>query len=148
VADDQSKSGGIYDDFPGYRQVPGRELADALRSALVVVDANVLLNIYRYNESTRDDLISVLMHVGDRLWVPHQVLREFWRNRLGVLASRGVATKEALDALGKQEKAASDVISRWAKALAVDGTLQDQLVNRVGQLYGDLGRRILAHAPG
>jgi PIN like domain len=67
MADDQSKSGGIYDDFPGYRQVPEREPADALRSALVVVDANVLLNLYRYNESTRNDPIRVLRHVGDRL---------------------------------------------------------------------------------
>ena len=40
-----------------------------------MIDANVLLNLYRYNESPRDDLLEVLQKVGDRLWVPHQVIR-------------------------------------------------------------------------
>src|SRR5207248_447623 len=32
---------GIYDDFPGYRLPPDDELNEALRAALVVIDANV-----------------------------------------------------------------------------------------------------------
>ena len=35
------------------------ELTEALRTATTVVDANVLLNLYRYNEATRDDLLDV-----------------------------------------------------------------------------------------
>jgi hypothetical protein len=38
---------GIYDDFPGYRLPPDDELNEALLAALVVIDANVLLNLYR-----------------------------------------------------------------------------------------------------
>ena len=62
---------GIYDEFPGYRLPSDDELNDALQSALVVVDTNVLLNLYRYNESTRNDLLEVLRQLGNRLWVPH-----------------------------------------------------------------------------
>ena len=87
MADGSAGHGGIYDDFPGFRLPPDQELDEALQAALVVIDANVLLNLYRYNESTRDDLLGVLQKVGDRLWVPHQVMKEFWRNRVGVLAS-------------------------------------------------------------
>jgi hypothetical protein len=72
---------GMFDGFEGYRKPSAQQQRDALRTALVVVDANVLLNLYRYTATTRDDLFAVLSTVGDRLWVPHQVMREFWRNR-------------------------------------------------------------------
>jgi len=138
---------GIYDEFPGYRLPSEDELNEALRSALVVVDTNVLLNLYRYNESTRNDLLQVLRKLGDRLWVPHQALREFWRNRLSVIASRGSGTDHALNALGKQQKATEDAIRQWAKAVAVEAQHQDQVLDKVNALYSELEREIRAHAP-
>ncbi len=57
MQDEPQPSVGIYDEFPGYRLPSDDELNEALRSALVVVDTNVLLNLYRYNESTRNDLL-------------------------------------------------------------------------------------------
>jgi len=139
---------GIYDDFPGYRLPSDEELDEALRAALVVVDANVLLDLYRYNESTRDDLLGVLRRIGDRLWVPHQVLREFWRNRISVLASRGAGTDEALSALAKQRRATGDAIRRWAKTVAVESRYQDHLLAKVDALHAELEQEIRAHAPG
>ena len=139
---------GIYDDFPGYRLPADSELETALRSALVVVDANVLLNLYRYNESTRDDLLRVLRALGDRLWVPNQVLREFWRNRLSVLASRGAGTDQALAALSKQQRATSDAIHQWAKTVAIDAADRESLLDKVAALHASLESEIRAHAPG
>lgn len=147
VTSEQPTRKGIYDDFPGYRVPPDQELDEALRSALVAVDANVLLNLYRYNESTRDDLLGILRRVADRLWVPHQVLREFWRNRLGVLASRGAGTSQALEALHKQQRAMADAIRQWAKAVAVEVSYQDQLLSKVNMLHDELEREIHMHAP-
>lgn len=145
----QSVTGvGIYDDFPGYRLPVESELEIALRFALVVVDANVLLNLYRYNESTRDDLLGVLRRLGDRLWVPNQVLREFWRNRLGVLASRGAGTDQALAALGKQQRATSDTIQQWAKTVAIDAADRESLLEKVATLHAILESEIRARAPG
>jgi hypothetical protein len=138
---------GIYDDFPGYRLPTESELEAALQSALVVVDANVLLNLYRYNESTRDDLLGVLRRLGDRLWVPNQVLREFWRNRLGVLASRGAGTDQALAALSKQQRATSDTLQQWAKTVAIDTADRDSLLDKVAALHASLESEIRAHAP-
>jgi hypothetical protein len=138
---------GIYDDFPGYRVPSASELDSALRSALVVVDANVLLNLYRYNESTRDDLLGVLRALEARLWVPNQVLREFWRNRLGVLAGRGAGTDQALAALGKQQRATFDAIQQWAKAVAIDAADRQNLLDRVAALYADLESEIRERAP-
>jgi hypothetical protein len=138
---------GIYDDFPGYRLPPDHELNEALRAALVVIDANVLLNLYRYNESTRDDLLGVLQKVGDRLWVPHQVIKEFWRSRVGVLASRGSATVQALDALGKQQRASADAIRQWAKSVAAEAEFQGQLLDKIEALHAEIQDGMRAQAP-
>ncbi|MEV8438039.1 PIN-like domain-containing protein [Actinosynnema sp. NPDC051121] len=140
-------SSGIYDAFPGYRRPSEDESADALRSALVVVDANVLLNLYRYNDSTRDDLLGLLRGVGDRLWVPHQVMREFWRNRLTVLAGRAAATDQVLTALAKQQRAAEDALHQWAKTTALADAVRDDLVRKVGALHRELVAAIGSHTP-
>ena len=147
MQDESQASVGIYDEFPGYRLPSDDELNKALRSALVVVDTNVLLNLYRYNESTRNDLLEVLRQLGDRLWVPHQALLEFWRNRLSVIASRGAGTDQALNALGKQQRATEDAIRKWAKAVAVEARHQDDLLDKVNTLYTELEQEIRAHAP-
>jgi PIN like domain len=112
-----------------------------------VIDTNVLLNLYRYNESTRDDPLEVLQKVGDRLWVPHQVMKEFWRTRVGVLASRGSGTVQVLDALGKQQRASADAIRQWAKSVAAEAEFQDRLLGKIEALYTELENGIRAQAP-
>lgn len=57
-------------------------------------DANVLLNLYRYSESTREQLLSVLSSLGDRVWLPHQAAEEFLVHRLDVIHAKN---KDYLD---------------------------------------------------
>jgi hypothetical protein len=73
---------GLYDgDFVGFKIASSAEGDAALREAVVAVDANVLLDLYRFRPQTSRDLINTLRSLGDRLVVPHQALREFWRRR-------------------------------------------------------------------
>ncbi|MEV0677597.1 PIN-like domain-containing protein [Actinosynnema sp. NPDC050436] len=145
--DERVAARGIYDEFPGHRLPSDGELDAALGAALVVVDANVLLNLYRYNESTRVDLLGVLSRLGERLWVPHQVMQEFWRNRLSVLAGRASAGKQFLDALGKQRRAANDALDQWAKATAIPGPERDALAERLAELYAGVEAAVSEHTP-
>lgn len=139
---------GLYDDFEGYRLPADEDLDRALQSALIVLDANVLLNLYRYNESTRDDLLQVMRRLGDRLWVPHQVIREFWRSRLVVMTGRGGATEQAHAAFAKQRKAASDALNQWAKQIAYDTAERDKVHGRIEELFNSLDELIDEHDPG
>jgi hypothetical protein len=138
---------GLYDDFRGYHVPSEADLDNALRSATTVIDANVLLNLYRYSEATRDDLLDVLRRLGDRLWVPHQVAREFWRNRLSVIARRGTGSEQALAAFAKQHRATLDAIHQWAKATAVDSHHRDNLIEQVDALHAELEETVRAHTP-
>lgn len=57
-------------------------------TSLFVFDTNVLLNLYRYQASTRDQLLEILSKLSDRIWIPHHVALEFQRNRFTVLADQ------------------------------------------------------------
>lgn len=77
---------GIFDHgFESYRTVTDAEYYSLLTTGLVVLDTNVLLNLYRYHEQTRHELLDVLARLGDRLWIPHHVMGEFWRTRATLL---------------------------------------------------------------
>ncbi len=62
---------GMYEDFAGHRVPDDGEVASALRSATVAVDTNVLLDLYRFSDATREAMVEVLVGLGERLFVPH-----------------------------------------------------------------------------
>lgn len=123
---------GLYDgDFVGFRTATDHELEVALNSAVVAVDANVLLNLYRFRAQTSRDLIKVLERLGDRLVVPHQSLREFWRHRQRNAASPRAATLAAEDALGKAARLLNAALETWAKQVGVDADELSALSQKV-----------------
>jgi hypothetical protein len=147
-------SRGLYSGFESYRVLSSAEISAALKAGIIALDTNVLLNLYRYNDKTVDDLLRVAGAAGDRLYVPHQVLLEFWRNRQSVIASLGSATKDAHGALSKNATSTSDAISRWAKSVALPEDDRQSLLSEVQDFYSELKDRIgdeptqlLVHAP-
>lgn len=75
-------------DFFGYYQPNESELQTLWKNCLFILDANVLLNLYRYSREASDDLLRVLRRVSDRLWIPHQVALEYQQNRTRVIAEQ------------------------------------------------------------
>ena len=134
--------GGLFTGFDAYRVLDSEEIQNLLSTGMVALDANVLLNLYRYNERTTDELLSIARACGDRLFIPHQVLREFWRNRQTVLASLGGASKETQSALQKNSKSSRDAIQRWAKSTALPPAQLHEIENRIDEFYEDLGNRV------
>jgi hypothetical protein len=54
-------------------------------NAIFSFDASVLLNIYGYTPTTRDDLIGLLEQHSSRVRIPHQFAYEYSRNRSAVI---------------------------------------------------------------
>ncbi len=75
--------------FPQYNDLVDKNYVDAWKHALFVFDTNVILNFYRYQAGTRDELLTVLGQLANRIWIPHHVALEFQRNRLKVIAEQG-----------------------------------------------------------
>jgi rRNA-processing protein FCF1 len=130
---------GLYDgEFAGFKIASSEEIDTALREAVVAVDANVLLDLYRFRPQTSQDLINILKSLDDRLVVPHQALREFWRHRQRSQGSPRGATKTATDAVAKSGRAICDALTTWAKAVGVDDDELADLASRVDGFVGTL----------
>ncbi|MGW0554111.1 PIN-like domain-containing protein [Streptomyces sp. NPDC002926] len=108
---------GIFDCDGAHRSPLKDDYERVFQSGMVVLDTNVLLNLYRSNARTRQDTLAVLTKLRDRLWVPHQVLTEFWRNRelKSVRHHHSTKAKETSAALDRVRRSAHDAVERWVK---------------------------------
>lgn len=102
--------------FYGYYPPSTEQYERLWKEGLIVLDTNVLLNLYRLPTTARDELVSVLELLKERLWIPHQVSLEFQRRRLTVIASERKATEEALTATSDLV----DDIKKKVDALQID----------------------------
>jgi hypothetical protein len=76
--------------FPQFYRRSDEEFSNLFKKAVFVVDANMLLHLYRYPQAARADLLKILQYLAaqKRLWIPFQVALEFQCNRLEVIASQ------------------------------------------------------------
>ena len=74
--------------FPEHFNPSKDEFKKIWENCIFAVDANVLLNLYRYSEKTGAELQRVLSSLKTRLYLPHQAAKEFFRNRLLVTAKQ------------------------------------------------------------
>lgn len=131
--DEQS---GLFIDFEGYATPTLEDYQRVMTQGIVVPDANVLLNLYRYTADARDDLLAVLRSLGDRLWVPHQVLHEFWRNRESVLLDpRG--TEKTLSELTGLRDRADTIFRTWANRVSLPSEKMVNLTKLLASLNDD-----------
>lgn len=89
--------------FPQYDDLAEKNFGIAWKQALFVFDTNVLLNLYRYQAGTRDELLTVLGQLSDRVWIPHHVALEFQRNRLKVISEQGKRFSEVRRTIEKSK---------------------------------------------
>ncbi|WBC23432.1 PIN-like domain-containing protein [Solwaraspora sp. WMMA2080] len=139
--------GGLFDGFEGYRVVTDVENRGALTSALVAVDANVLLNLYRYNSRTTSDLLAIFEKLGDRLVVPFQAAHEFHRNRLKTIGNPEQATNDVRVALDKSHQGAVRALDGWSKKVALADPELKKMYESLEQVYVELRQIIDRAAP-
>ncbi|SMD24745.1 PIN-like domain-containing protein [Lentzea albidocapillata] len=141
-----STVGGIFDGFEDYRTPSDDDYRRIFKAGLVVFDANVLLNLYRFNSTTRRDLIAVMQGLGGNLWIPHQVMREFWRNRESTLDRLNDGPRESLELLEKANKTAENAVSAWSKKIALDDARKSDLMDKLETAFRTVREAMIAQA--
>ncbi|WP_328393939.1 PIN domain-containing protein [Streptomyces sp. NBC_00390] len=137
-----SNGRGIFDDFGAFHSPTTADFTTVLTSGLVATDANVLLNLYRYTEQARADLLGALHSLGDRLWIPHQVLLEFWRNRETTISdARSTSTKAAQEMSGHSAQAIQ-TLRTWANRVALSDEEFDELRDRLTEIFDETRKKI------
>ncbi|EOC1518676.1 PIN-like domain-containing protein [Cronobacter turicensis] len=69
--------------FPGFYSVPEDTLKEIWLSeaTIFIFDTNCLLNLYRCEDSTREQILDVMRAISSNIWLPFQVALEYQRNR-------------------------------------------------------------------
>jgi len=74
--------------FPGFYERTEEELLMLWQNATFVFDTNMLLNVYRYREATRNRFFEILERLKERIWTPHQAIYEYQNNSLEVIGQQ------------------------------------------------------------
>lgn len=71
--------------FLEYQGLLDTEISELWLNGLIIFDTNTLLNLYRYSEMTTNSIIEILESLNKQIFLPFQVGKEFYKNRLSVI---------------------------------------------------------------
>lgn len=100
--------------FSWYLPLSEEEVDRIWADGLLTLDTNFLLDMYRYNERTRNSLLTGIESFGERVWLSNQAATEFFRNRIKVICSNRHSISEATKALSTLEKALNEGIGAFS----------------------------------
>lgn len=100
--------------FYGYYRPTKEEFSQSWINCSFVFDANVLLNVYRYSQNTRETFIDILNKISDRIWVPHQAALEYQRQRLEVIGEQESAYEKIQVLLNDYQKNIENNLNTYA----------------------------------
>lgn len=118
-------------EFGWYFKASEAEIDSVWKEGLLTVDANVLLDLYRYHENTRNALINSLKQFGGRLWLSNQAAEEFFRNRSKVIVSSEKTFKQAKDEVEKLKGNFESTISQLKGNRIIPAEVADSLIESV-----------------
>ncbi|MEU4690171.1 PIN-like domain-containing protein [Actinoplanes sp. NPDC023714] len=120
--------------FPGYYQLSEEQRRAAFQRGLVTLDANALLDLYRFTPRGRGDLLGLLSDMRDRLFVTHQAAREFYRNRLDVVRERISGTADDIADIGSLLTQAGGKVRSFSRRYQVDDAKRAALCAEIEDL--------------
>jgi len=126
--------------FPTYYQYNQEDYKNIWDNGLFVVDANVLLNLYRYTEETQRELLQILTNLSDRLWIPHQVGLEYLSNRVSVILEQIEAFDQITRSLNSSSQAVvQDLSEKFKKFKKRHPSIElDSITKDITQYFEDL----------
>lgn len=77
----------------------------------IVLDTNVLLNLYRYTKETSDQIIGLLHKYRNNLWIPHQVALEYHYNRKSVIIEQNGSYQKVCSAFNDVPNKVRDLLN-------------------------------------
>jgi DNA-directed RNA polymerase specialized sigma24 family protein/predicted nucleic acid-binding protein len=89
--------------FTGYSKKTEEEVKDIWENALITFDTSVILNLYRYSESTRNTILKLITKFQDRVFLPYQVALEYNRNRFEVISEQDKSHNQFIERLKQIE---------------------------------------------
>ena len=106
-------------------------------NSIFILDANVLLNLHRYNETTSNDLIRVFEHISDKLWIPFQVALEYYENLESVTIEQINQYEKVKNILRETTKKIKDDLDNLDLDKRHSRINVEYLLDQIGNAIGD-----------
>jgi hypothetical protein len=114
----------------GYYQPTQEEFDNLWENGLIILDTNVLLNLYRSSKTTNKELLETLKRYSEKLWIPYQVAVEYQKNRINIISDQKRGYNDLIAFLTKNEKQISTKFSEYSRHPYIEAkTLQEQIQN-------------------
>ncbi len=97
--------------FPGNYRLDAATVKEVWKACTFVFDTNVILNLYRFAKPEREEVLSLLESIQDRIWIPHQVALEYQMNRIELIYER-------IQSYDRVAEVVKDSIAKISDALA------------------------------
>ncbi|PCJ31036.1 MAG: hypothetical protein COA90_07590 [Gammaproteobacteria bacterium] len=109
--------------FSGYFKKSDEEREVIWSNSIFVLDANILLNLYRYSETTKSEVLNILKsdNIKNSLWLPHQAASEYLENRTSVIFSQ---EKSYMDTKKSVENMKKDLENTRSHPFVTEATMQ------------------------
>lgn len=120
--------------FAGFYSTPSESLGQIWLSdtTLFVFDTNCLLNLYRCEDHTREDIIKVMKEISSKIWIPFQVGFEYQRKRRIVI-------EDSISSLTKIQKELEKIHSQ---NILSSGGVKKHLYNSLNDEISELQNKI------
>jgi hypothetical protein len=105
----------------------GDDLDSIWKDGILTVDTNVLLDLYRYHENTRDSIVSNLEKFEGELWLSNQAASEFFRNRKRVITSSEKTFKDAITETENLGKNLDSIVRKLKGNRIIPNTIAEEL---------------------
>ncbi|RHJ76375.1 PIN-like domain-containing protein [Parabacteroides sp. AM08-6] len=117
------------DKFYEYIDPKTEEVEEIWKNGNISVDANILLNFYRYTEKTREEFFAALEKCKDQLWLTYQAGEEFFTNRRNLFRGLKLSYKEWNDRIALKINELRSQISKTNHPLIEANVLNEILDN-------------------
>ncbi|MDO3126492.1 PIN domain-containing protein [Mycobacteroides abscessus subsp. bolletii] len=98
-------------------------IAHIVTTGTIALDANALLDLYRVGAGRRQEILTALEKIGDRLFVPYQAAYEYQKNRTSALHD----AQSTFDKVSEDiQKAAQEALTTALKPIR-DQTVRDEI---------------------
>lgn len=124
--------------FPGYYAPTEVHRREAFERGLVTLDANALLDLYRFTPKARQEFIESLVAMKSRLFLTHQAALEFHRSRLKVHDDRVEGTAKESGEIAEALRQVGEKVNGFARRYQIADSERNRLQQEVSRLAKDV----------
>ncbi|MFD9493652.1 PIN domain-containing protein [Streptomyces sp. NPDC060005] len=132
--------------FDGLWARPTEDYRGAVKEYLIVVDTNVLLELYRFTPQARLELLDVLDQLGQRLWVPHQVVKEYHKRRFDAVREHLNLYTSVPENLKSLRKKALQEVQNLANRCSMSDADKQLLTAPIDDAFDQVSNEIQRHS--